>query len=428
MAEESTSMDGPSQTRLLDRRRLAEAWYKWSVWRWRQQISGTALTIVEMDLTSQNLDMTIEKTLPDIRLWFTQKWSGPYHRGRCHHPKCSASSSTDGHMKARRSVCDARHEGVIETVELGSVTVGCPRTPISGSFYCAVHHSVSALTSKTGKEEATTAALADGCDDDGIQTRSKIKAAESLRYVVKSLKQKKVTHKGTMFLVEWYHTPDSEWVSAEKISPKLQQEFEKSQRDKRAEVRESQKEFVMSENEKREMDKLSCKTVKEYQYGQRKHRTAGICATVYNCGIIYGFSELFGSESLSQIYCILLWLQANAECFPSNLAYDDGCHLYKFVRNVDRASTTKEARQLADLNIVVDRMHFRNHVDKWCKLHMNPDKNKEFKDINTEVCEQTFFWLSRFSHAVRHMNYARFNLFMFTICDMFNEGKLKRKY
>lgn len=49
------------------------------------------------------------------------------------------------------------------------------------------------------------------------------------------------------------------------------------------------------------------------------------------------------------------------------ICYDDGCHLRKFARNPTRKDVTPIAKQLASLEILVDKMHMAGHVDKWCK-------------------------------------------------------------
>ena len=48
--------------------------------------------------------------------------------------------------------------------------------------------------------------------------------------------------------------------------------------------------------------------------------------------------------------------------------------------------------------------------------------------VNTEVCEQTFSWLSRYRHMARHMNRTSYMFFVLYICDLHNiqeEKKLK---
>jgi hypothetical protein len=35
---------------------------------------------------------------------------------------------------------------------------------------------------------------------------------------------------------------------------------------------------------------------------------------------------------------------------------------------------------MASQNIVMDRMHFKGHTDKWCREHCNPDDIEELGD------------------------------------------------
>jgi hypothetical protein len=166
--------------------------------------------------------------------------------------------------------------------------------------------------------------------------------------------------------------------------------------------------------------KIQCKTEKRKQVAN-KHRSAGICCAVYNCGVVVGMTELFGSESLSQIYIFLTWLWYTIINFPKLLAYDDACHLKRFVNSRQK---TISGKFIASLKMVVDKMHFKNHVDKWCRQNVNPHKVPEFNNLNTEACEQTFKYVSKFKHATKHMNFASYGLFHLTMCNIFNEDKL----
>ena len=107
------------------------------------------------------------------------------------------------------------------------------------------------------------------------------------------------------------------------------------------------------------------------------------------------------------------------------LAYDDACHLKRFI---DRRQTSKVGKFLASIKIAVDRMHFKNHVDKWCRKNLDPDKIVEFKKLNTEACEQTFIFVARYRYATKHMGQGMYHLFHYTIADMFNHDKLARSH
>ena len=55
------------------------------------------------------------------------------------------------------------------------------------------------------------------------------------------------------------------------------------------------------------------------------------------------------------------------------ICYDDGCHLRKFFRNPVRSTLTDTTDRIAKMEIVVDRFHFSNHTDNWCKKNCNPN-------------------------------------------------------
>ena len=61
------------------------------------------------------------------------------------------------------------------------------------------------------------------------------------------------------------------------------------------------------------------------------------------------------------------------------ICYDDGCHLKKYACNPDRAKLTQTSQKIASTNIVVDKLHFRGHTDKWCQEYCNPHKFDELK-------------------------------------------------
>ena len=68
--------------------------------------------------------------------------------------------------------------------------------------------------------------------------------------------------------------------------------------------------------------------------------------------------------------------------FAEFICYDDGCHLKKYATNSDRKSITPTAAQLVTMNIVVDKLHFQGHVDKWCQENCNPYKFEELKTVS----------------------------------------------
>ena len=44
-----------------------------------------------------------------------------------------------------------------------------------------------------------------------------------------------------------------------------------------------------------------------------------------------------------------------------------------------RSHLTPTAKRMSHMKMVIDKFHFKNHVDKWCKVHCNPYDNEELK-------------------------------------------------
>ena len=97
----------------------------------------------------------------------------------------------------------------------------------------------------------------------------------------------------------------------------------------------------------------------------------------------------------------------------TTIVYDNGCMLNKFALNRDKSA--KICELIAEMDMRIDKMHFKNHVDKWCQLHCNPFTCDAINNANTEACEQLFAWLSGFSYILRYMSA---NAFFFAVLDL----------
>jgi len=74
--------------------------------------------------------------------------------------------------------------------------------------------------------------------------------------------------------------------------------------------------------------------------------------------------------------------------FLGFICYDNACHLKRFARNPARADLTEQSKQLASVEMVVDQMHMKGHVDPWCREHCDASKFPELKKVlssNIEV-------------------------------------------
>ena len=175
-----------------------------------------------------------------------------------------------------------------------------------------------------------------------------------------------------------------------------------------------------------QLDELSCNTRKTKDKRDRRH-TVGILVGTKPCGTVVLFNELYGSESVTQVYASVVDYIANLpeEQRPKVINYDDACHLVKFAKNHYKKSSmqNENTKFMTEVPIVVDKFHFRNHIDKWCQENCNPYKIAELNGVNTESCEQTFQWVNKYT-AVKSMNESSFYIFFTVLFDMHNLSKL----
>ena len=75
-------------------------------------------------------------------------------------------------------------------------------------------------------------------------------------------------------------------------------------------------------------------------------RTKGLLVSVYNCGIVNGFREMFGSESMSQVTLFLLdMIKHTNNDLPEYIIYNLACHLKKFTENRNFANKIQPRAQ-----------------------------------------------------------------------------------
>ena len=92
------------------------------------------------DEVKSDLDATLESWTPLIRGYFISKWA-VNHRTVCALRRPDGSTCScwiiDGHMKARRVVCDNTKARFLDIPGLGQVVLGCLHTPMRKSRFCA---------------------------------------------------------------------------------------------------------------------------------------------------------------------------------------------------------------------------------------------------------------------------------------------------
>ena len=175
-----------------------------------------------------------------------------------------------------------------------------------------------------------------------------------------------------------------------------------------------------------QLEDLTCNTKKTKDQRNRRH-TVGLLVGSKPCGTVVLFNELYGSESVTQVYANLVDHIGNLPDSekPKVINYDDACHLVKYANNQYRKKGNQNdaTKNMTEIPIVVDKFHFKIHVDSWSHENCNPYKVKELEGVNTESCEQTFHWVNKYT-AVKSMNEGRFFLFFTAIFDLHNLSRL----
>ena len=60
----------------------------------------------------------------------------------------------------------------------------------------------------------------------------------------------------------------------------------------------------------------------------------------------------------------------------------------KYATNGARSTLTATAKKIAGMSFVVDRMHFKGHIDPWCRSNCDPDKLPAMKKV--QMYKDTF--------------------------------------
>jgi hypothetical protein len=95
------------------------------------------------------------------------------------------------------------------------------------------------------------------------------------------------------------------WVRKEIIDKAMLKEFSENQ---------------LRNTEKEAFEDISCKTNKHFGIPfENKKRTRGLLISAYNCGIVNGYREIFGSESVRQVVLFYLDLIKRVENLPGNV-------------------------------------------------------------------------------------------------------------
>jgi hypothetical protein len=280
--------------------------------------------------------------------------------------------------------------------------MSCPQTPERGSYFCLQHinHTTECLF--------------------------KIANDKEILIDIKNIKEKKRNNYDNVKIYDCFVDSNDDvlyllsdmhgqyfWAKEGKIPENLLFEFAK--------------EFSFR-LEKNAYATTNCHIEKEYPIPcKKKCRTTGVLLTVYNCGIVCGYREICSSESLTQVSIFLLDILQHSESTCNYLIYDNACSLQHFLKLRKIETLSPRGAILQSMTFIIDRLHIKNHVNPNCHANFDANDFEDLLKVNTVVCEETNFWLSRFKYIMKHMNFQRFNFFLFIILDKYNEEKIKTR-
>ena len=162
--------------------------------------------------------------------------------------------------------------------------------------------------------------------------------------------------------------------------------------------------------------------------------TAGMLALIRPCGIVVNMTEMFTSESATQVFLFIL----RTFCSDSSdmrrlryLGYDRVCSFVPFLRNQAKNGSAGAKVLLENVQFLVDIFHVSKHTEAVCMPPDNPEclyhphlpKFDEIKDTNTESCEQGFRRLNEYFHLTRKMTVNRRNVLFWFVNEKFNEER-----
>ena len=82
----------------------------------------------------QPIDIHIDSIKSNIVNNFTRKWSNHIHSDK----NCNKTITFDGLWKIWRNKCSSNN-GILNSPEFNSISIGCPNTPERGSYFCKDH-------------------------------------------------------------------------------------------------------------------------------------------------------------------------------------------------------------------------------------------------------------------------------------------------
>ena len=383
----------------LNKKRLTEAYFRFTLLNYKQRYGITPLSIIN------DIDDQLKQDYPILYAKFQEN----YGHHVCAITGCEDCLVIDGHMKAHRKVCRS---------------VGCRSDPAFKNIFCKEHANTEVRKNVDGVQELKS-------DDE-----------HHIERIIKKVRKKTKT----FYEVAWVGSDTRTQEPREHIPRILVELFDRYgdsnlpvttqdrcviNNTKYINVHVNEKDMFTLPSSSMVLDpnaylvkpiedeeNTSCNTIKTKN--RFYARTGGILVMAKPCGVIVAIAEIIGGESVTQVATVIEDYLTKSSSRTKCLLYDDACHLSKHVR------CRCVYPLLANLEMKIDKFHFKNHTDSWCIENMNPNDSQFLKDVNTEVMEQIFSWFKGFSSSLKYMKSCRFNFFILDMIDRHNSLKLRK--
>lgn len=333
---------------------------------------------------SSDIDKSLSEYNSQLRDAFYTFWG----KHRCDKPGCGSVLVVDGGMKAQRKICGALKSGVkVFKHSKTTLVTGCTAHPGDQKF-CKDHRNEQhpAVTSSKLTQESRNKL-------EKVKDREKNYKDQDFSdnvYIVEEIKDTKHVNGVEYYLIKWEDYLAETWEPASNIPPFMINYFKKTGNGvvptpriagKRKKGTALEYQLVWSgddnlsewvpEHEIFDLDKAelptstearSCNTRKDRDKRKNRH-TCGIFIGCFPCGVCLIYDELFGSESISQVYAIILEFLATLEHDDREnikfILYDDMCHLAPYANNVLKKNKTELTEFFSSRKLAVDFLHFK---------------------------------------------------------------------
>jgi hypothetical protein len=350
------------QSKRLDatRKRIADAYFLYAYLE-----LGQRYHIPNYQVIDTTIDNAILKNKDMFQAFFSKKWMVNH---RCDRKGCRSCLVLDGGLKPHRMQCSAKLSGIRHFKTSGvKVVTGCTRHPKDDSKYCWEHDGEETPLICSDKVSARTRQALRGHRN---HTAVSAEAGQDTMYVVESILD--ISEDQKKFKIKWVGFPEefATWEDKDTVPKFILKYYLDNPLNlgktlpnptiKATKVIGDSEIYLLSWDGEESRQWLhedffkilddfgdvmsaavetSCKTRKSRDKRENGH-TVGVLVGAMPCGTVVFIDELYGSESISQVYGILLdfysKLSDNSEL--KILLYDDTCHLKRFSENPDIAN------------------------------------------------------------------------------------------